>query len=124
MLLLHATFTGAKHACVTYLKSDEVLRLKLSGNIRELFNDRGDDAKYHPLVLSYKNKDSTEHSFTVKAKTRGHFRKDKTNCMYPPILLNFQSSDYAATLFQDQNKLKLVTSCRGEKYVIREYLGL
>src|SRR4051794_242607 len=68
-------------------ETDDVLTLKLSGNIKELFNDRGDDAKYHPLVLSYKNKDSTEQAFSVKAKTRGHFRKDKNNCFYPPILL-------------------------------------
>ena len=103
-------------------ETDAVLNLKLSGNIKELFNDRGDDAKYHPLVLSYTSKDSTEHAFSAKAKTRGHFRKDKNNCFYPPILLNFQNSDHASTLFQDQNKLKLVTSCRGEKYVIHEYL--
>jgi hypothetical protein len=103
-------------------ETDEVLNVTLSGDIKELFNDRGDNASYHPLVLSYKGKDSTEHALKVKAKTRGHFRKDKANCMYPPVLLNFQNSDCASTLFQDQNKLKLVTSCRGEKYVIHEYL--
>jgi hypothetical protein len=102
--------------------NDTVLQLKLSGNVRELFNDRGDDPKYYPLVLSYNDKNSSETFIPLKAKTRGHFRKDKANCIYPPILLNFQGSEKTATLFENQNKIKLVTSCRGDKYVIREYL--
>lgn len=113
---------AAQDTSATLFENADILPIRLSGNIRELFNDRGDDAQYHPLVLSYKNGDSSETSLALKAKTRGHFRKDKANCIYPPILLNFQNTDNAATLFRDQNKLKLVTSCRGEKYVIREYL--
>src|SRR5438309_1991483 len=103
-------------------QSDAVLPIKLSGNVRDLFNDRGDDAKYHPLVLSYKKNDSSNVSLTLNAQTRGHFRKELANCTIPPVLLNFEKSERAATLFEDQNKLKLVTACRGEKYVIREYL--
>jgi hypothetical protein len=103
-------------------ETDEVLNITLSGNTRDLLNDRGEKSKYYPLVLSYKNKDSSETAITIKAKTRGKFRKDRANCIYPPVLLNFQDSEKASTLFQEQNKLKLVTSCREDKYVIREYL--
>jgi hypothetical protein len=113
---------AAQRPSATLFESDAVLDLKLSGNIRALFDDRGDDSKYRNLVLSYKNSDSSETSLAIKAKTRGHFRKDKSNCTYPPVLLNFQGSEKKATLFENQQKLKLVTSCRGDKYVIREYL--
>jgi hypothetical protein len=106
----------------TLFGNDSVLAIRLSGNIHELFNDRGDNATYHPLVLSYKGADGNDVSFTLQAKTRGHFRKDKVNCIYPPVLLNFQKSERTPTIFADQNKLKLVTSCRGDKYVIHEYL--
>ena len=117
----HQQSNAQTHAAALF-ENDAVLQLKFSGNIRELFNDRGDDAKYHPLLLSYKKSDSSEALIMLKAKTRGHFRKEKSNCIYPPVLLNFQNSNCATTLFEDQNKLKLVTSCREEKYVIREYL--
>ncbi len=101
--------------------SDEVLEIKLSGNIRQLFNDRGDAPQYHPLVLNY-NKEGKDVSITLKAKTRGNFRRDKENCTYPPILLNFQSITNKGSIFEEQDKLKLVTPCRDEQYIFREYL--
>jgi hypothetical protein len=102
--------------------TDEVLNFKLSGNIRQLFNDRAKTSVYHPLVLSYIANDSSVISIPIKAKTRGHFRQSKDNCDYPPILLNFSSKDRKPSLFDKQNKLKLVTPCQGEEYIFREYL--
>jgi len=101
---------------------EEVLPFTLSGNIRDLFNDRSDKAVYHPLILTYKSGDSSEVSINLKAKTRGNFRRNSQNCSYPPILLNFPKKEAKASLFQQQDKLKLVVPCRGEEYVIREYL--
>ncbi len=103
-------------------ESEEVLQIKLSGSIRQLFNDRGDEGKYHPLVLSYKNSEGTDVSITLKAKTRGNFRRSRENCTYPPILLNFQKVTSSGSVFEDQDKLKLVTPCKDEEYVFREYL--
>lgn len=103
-------------------ESDEVLSFKLSGSIRQLFNDRGDDAVYHPLVLTYINKHQSEVTITLKAKTRGNFRRNKENCGYPPILLNFQKATNVGTIFQEQDKLKLVMPCGDQDHIIREYL--
>lgn len=103
-------------------EKDDVLIVKIAGNIRELFNDRGDRAIYHPVTLSYKINDTSAISISLKAKTRGNFRRSKENCDFPPILLNFQKEKAKLTLFENQDKLKLVTPCRGESYVIREYL--
>ncbi|MBD0284328.1 MAG: hypothetical protein M3342_09560 [Bacteroidota bacterium] len=102
--------------------SDEVLELKFSGSIRELFNDRGNTPQYRPLTLTYKEKDNSETTIHLRAKTRGHFRRDKTNCTYPPILLNFHKGASGTSLFKDQDKLKLVVPCQGENFVVREYL--
>jgi hypothetical protein len=101
--------------------SDEVLHIKLSGNIRVLMADRLDNAVYHSLVLTYKGGDSNEVSINIKAKTRGNFRRKKENCKLPPILLNF-TEESRKTLFNNQHKLKLVTPCQSDNYVIREYL--
>jgi hypothetical protein len=102
--------------------SDEVLNIKLSGSIRSLFNDRGDNAPYRPLVLTYKNADSSSVTINIRAKTRGNFRRQKSNCTYPPILLNFIKKEAKPSLFDQQDKLKLVNPCAGEEFVVREYL--
>jgi hypothetical protein len=102
--------------------SDEILNIKLSGSIRSLFNDRGDNAPYRPLVLTYTGEDSNAVSINVRAKTRGNFRRQKSNCTYPPILLNFSKKEARPSLFGQQDKLKLVTPCAGEEYIVREYL--
>lgn len=101
---------------------EEVIEITLLGSISELMKDRGSDPQYHPLTLTYKSADTDSVAVPIKVKTRGHFRKLKSNCAYPPLLLNFSSDATNNTLFENQNKLKLVTSCRDDKYVIREYL--
>jgi hypothetical protein len=61
----------------------EVLDIKLSGDLRKLFNDKNENADYHPLVLSYHGAENTEVSFPLKAKTRGHFRKTHGRLFIP-----------------------------------------
>jgi len=103
--------------------SDEILSFTLKGNIRGLLNDRGQTPTYHPITLSYKNKDSSEVNIPVKMKARGHFRKLKENCKYPPLQINFPKDvDRLSSVFRGQKKLKLVMPCVGDDYVIREWL--
>ena len=103
-------------------KSDSVLNLKLVGKLNALFNDRGDNAASHPVLLQYKGQDSTV-SIRLMVRTRGYFRRDKSMCKFPPLMLNFlKANKLKNTVFQKQNKLKLTVPCQGDDYVIREYL--
>ncbi|MFI5155693.1 MAG: hypothetical protein ACHQEM_05885 [Chitinophagales bacterium] len=103
--------------------TDEVLDLQLNGNIRAVLDDRGDNPTNHPLSLSYKSKDGQEVNIPIQAKTRGHFRKSRSNCVYPPLLLTFSKKEAAAnTLFADQDKIKLVMPCKDDNYVVKEWL--
>lgn len=103
-------------------ESDDVLEIKLKGDIRKLFSDRKEDSEYHPIVFSYEE-NNERYSINIRVKTRGHFRKMRENCTTPPLLLNFDTiPDFSNNLFVGQNKLKLVTTCVDEKYVVREYL--
>lgn len=103
-------------------ESDEVLEIKITGNIRELLNDRGENPQYHTLTFSY-TVDSIGFSFPARLKTRGHFRKDKSNCSYPPLWINFAKKDQSrSSLFYGQDKIKLVMPCVDDDYVIREWL--
>lgn len=102
--------------------SDEIMELTLRGDLKTVFKDRGDNPQYHPATLLYQA-DQIAIKIPIEIKTRGHFRKITSNCNYPPILLKFaKSSTLKSSVFKDQDKVKLVTPCRGDQYVIHEYL--
>jgi hypothetical protein len=104
-------------------ESDEVLNIILQGNITELLNDRSDDMSLHPVQLSYPGADKNNFFLQVEMKTRGHFRRLKENCMYPPLSIQFHKNDTLAnSIFREQEKLKLVMPCSTDEYVIREWL--
>ena len=101
--------------------TDDILEIRLSGDVRSLMDDRATDSKYHPLTLSYQD-GGNSYKVAVRVKTRGHFRRDRANCTYPPLMLNFSKKADLPVPFTNQDKIKLVTPCRAEKYVVQEYL--
>lgn len=104
-------------------ETDEVLSITLKGNIHGLITDRVGEPENFPVTLSIWREDSTESSIPVIARTRGHFRRMKGNCLYPPLLLQFPGNDsLSRAYFKGPVKLKLVMPCRGDMYVIHEWL--
>ena len=105
-------------------ETDEVLDIQITGNIRELMNDRGETPAYHSLNISYKGADSNTVSIAIEAKARGHFRKSLGGCSYPPLFLHFfKNEEQLSSIFKEQDKLKLVMPCSSDDYVIREWLA-
>lgn len=102
-------------------EQEEILSLKISGPIATLLKDRGENPGYHTIQLVYKDSDK-EVSVSLRARVRGNFRRLKSNCEYPPIMLNFSNEFTQGTLFEGQDKVKLVMPCQGDKYVVNEYL--
>ncbi|MBT8264250.1 MAG: hypothetical protein KJN75_02835 [Muriicola sp.] len=102
--------------------TDEVLELNLRGDLKKVFKDRGEVSQYHQATVQYgTNQDAI--TIPIRIKTRGHFRKISSNCDYPPLYLNFKKSTTPlSSVFAGQDKMKLVTPCQGDKYVIYEYL--
>jgi hypothetical protein len=103
-------------------ESEEILELTLLCDYKSVFKDRGEDPQYHKATLHYKaNQDTFD--IPLKVKTRGHFRKLSTNCKYPPLYLNFaKSTTPEISIFRGQDKIKLVTPCKGDQFVVHEYL--
>ena len=66
-----------------------------------------------------------EKAFDVRLRLRGHSRKEL--CDFPPLLLNFKTSDLKGSVLEGENKLKLVTHCKAtaafEQYLRLEYLS-
>jgi len=85
--------------------------------------DRGDDRSYHKGLLYYRSYLGDTIERKIKLKTRGNFRRDPENCKYPPIMIKFGKLKTADSIFVEQSKLKLVTQCQLENYVLLEYLA-
>lgn len=118
------TVPTQKPAATDLFGSDEVLQITLKGNLRELLNDRSDEPKNFPLVLSYTKEDNSQPELPVEVKTRGHFRRVSGNCAYPPLLIQFpKEGPHLNSIFKEQRKLKLVMPCKGDEYIIREWLA-
>lgn len=104
-------------------EQDDLLSIQLNGDFRTVFDDRGDNPINHPMTISYKGDQNQDVSIPVEVKTRGHFRKSRGNCAYPPLLITFSKKEPAAnTLFSQQDKVKLVMPCTGDQFVVKEYL--
>jgi len=124
--VLHQNDVHGQDIQSTLFESDEVVAVVLSTDFKTLFDDRGDDPKQQPALLSYTDEQGGEHSQELKVRLRGNFRKK--HCNFPPIRLNFAKKESEGTLFEGEDKLKLVTHCQDkrsdyEQYVLMEYLA-
>jgi len=75
-----------------------------------------------PGVLRYTDAGS-EVALDFTMSTRGHSRLEY--CWFPPLSLNLKKKQVEGTLFEGQNKLKIVTQCRSGKtfkrYLFQEF---
>jgi hypothetical protein len=112
----------SSHFVENLFDDDEILNIALRGSIHKLLDNRKGEAKYYPVTLTCKVQDS-EMSIPVNVKTRGHFRRDQSNCSYPPLLLTFSDTALnALSIFPKHSSLKLVMPCKGDKFVVHEWL--
>ncbi|MGD2122507.1 MAG: hypothetical protein PVJ76_12215 [Gemmatimonadota bacterium] len=107
--------------------SDSVLRFTLSADFRQLKDDRSQDSEERPAVLRISGTEGEMVEVPLKVRTRGRFRLQKNICSFPPLRLNFQESQPRGTVFDGQDKLKLVSHCHDresfEQNVLEEYLA-
>ena len=102
-------------------RSDEVVRMELRSDFSAIQKDRDQNPEYHDGQLIYYTPSNEQVRLSVKVMVRGNFRLKPENCSFPPLLVNFRKNGTANTLFENQDKLKLVTPCQSEAYVIDEY---
>ena len=107
--------------------SHDILKLTLEFNMRNVLRDRGEDPDYHPLKISWADRDSILTTVDARIKVRGNFRRKRINCRFPPLRIRFDPETVAGTVFEGQEKLKLVTHCQTkrahyEQYLLHEYL--
>lgn len=101
---------------------DSVIAFTLTTDLRTLLKDRGDKPLAHLALLTYNHTPQETVALPLTLKVRGNFRRSRSNCLFPPLLIDFPKKKAHNSLFAHQNKLKLVTHCQVDEWVIREYL--
>ena len=117
-----------RDSTVPLFASPDVLPLTLVANFRQIKRDRDDDSPERPAWIHFAGAGGTTDSLEVQLRTRGNFRLQRRNCNFPPLRVNLQRGDTRGTVFEGQDKVKLVTHCqdgrdRYEQYVLQEYLA-
>jgi hypothetical protein len=113
-------------------KSDELIYIELRADYNSILEDswkedvpegepRGGEPVYHDAVIVY-GPEGNKIELPVRVKARGNFRRDPAHCKFPPLMFNFKKKEAKNTLFDDQDKPKLVTTCQYEPEVVKEYL--
>lgn len=101
------------------------LSIVLEGPFDEIDSQRDKEAEYPPGVLRYREESGSEVALDVSYSPRGNYRLDKSTCKYAQLWLNLKKKEVKDTLFDHQDKLKLVVQCRdGDRYkelLAREY---
>lgn len=108
-------------------QAEEPLNLNLTMDIKSVFSNR-EAEESHPAEISYNDTEGNKIYIPLKICVRGNFRKDRNNCDFPPLRLNFSDTTVINTIFEGQDKIKLVTHCRSkldlyEQNVLKEYLA-
>ena len=100
-------------------QTPEPLVLELRTDLRALFRDRTEKRVEYPGTLRFSGGADTG-SVKVELRTRGIFRLKL--CPFPPIRIDLPAKKVEHTSFAGQDKLKLVTHCRGDRYSERNLL--
>ena len=102
ILIMLAAFSHANASSL--FEDDSVLEVSLSGPLSSLFEDL-DETSELPFLLRVND---AEHS--IKVRARGKSRKRV--CDFPPLRLNFSAGETTQSVFDGQDKLKLVSLCQ------------
>jgi hypothetical protein len=103
------------------------LRITLRTDIEWLIDERDDSLEVDGTV-ELMNLAGDEVALPVQVRARGEFRRDRRNCNFPPLRLDFSRDQTSGTVFEGENRLKLVTPCHDDRdeyqrYVYDEYLA-
>jgi len=108
-------------------RTHEALAVTLTADISALLDDRRESPD-RPATLTVTDAEGVRHEIGAEVRTRGQFRLDPANCTFPPLRIDVDRSDAEGTVFEDQDDLKVVASCRPgwasyEQLVRAEYLA-
>ncbi len=104
--------------------SHDIFALTLEFDLGSVLGERKGKSTYQPAVLTYTDTAGEQVRLEIQVRTRGKYRRRPATCNFPPLRLNLVTKRAKGTVFAKQDKLKLVTHCRGlyEQLVLKEHL--
>jgi hypothetical protein len=126
-LLAGAVFAQSSANRAPLFSSHDPLEITITAPFGLIMRERPLD-EYVPGTLRYRDAEGQSVEFDIGIRTRGQFRRKPEHCKFAPLRLNFKKSQTRGTLFDKQDKIKLVTHCqsrspRYEQMVVTEYLA-
>lgn len=116
-----SVFLAPQQADTTPLfASAEPLELTFVADLEAIRRDRADEPEDRPGIMILADGDTVE----VELRPRGDFRRDPANCSFPPLRLDVQRRSAEGSVFQGQDKLKMVVPCRPEQSAYEQYVLL
>ena len=118
---------GNSAAATPLFNGDEMLKVRIVAPFDVIAQERPvDEYVDGTFYLDIGNGESLE--LDVGLRTRGNYRRREDVCPFPPLRLNFKKKQVKDTLFDGQDKLKLVTHCTTDSFIyeqgiIAEYLA-
>lgn len=107
-------------------RSADALQVTITTNMRDLIRERDSlELEWFGGTFSYVDGDSSV-TVPVELRARGHFRRQRSNCDFPPLFVRGKNADLEGTQLQGNPRLKLVTPCRPgideyRQYILMEY---
>ncbi len=102
---------------------DQPIRATIRGPISAVVATPIPARTARPAMLELSVPAAEKHS--IQLSPRGLTRRQKEQCTFPPLRVEFTGKPDKASLFEGQKRLKLVTHCRNatshEQYVLLEY---
>ncbi len=106
---------------------ETILRFSLETDLDALKKDRSEESTDRPARVLIEGSMGESVEVPLQVRTRGRFRLQENICPFPPIRLNFQENHPKGTVFDGQDKLKLVTHCHDwdsfEQNLLEEFLA-
>ena len=110
-------------------RSDDLLYIELYSDFKGILDTRwyedsvkGGEAEYYEAKILY-GEEGGQVEIPLRIKARGQFRRNPKYCKFPPLMLNFKKKEVKGTLFDGQDKIKMVTFCQDQPEVIKEYVA-
>lgn len=125
LLIGSYSFAASPPADILFADS-EILELTLTGPF-SLIDEERDKAQRYDGTLSYQAADQSTVLLDVAYEVRGNWRLKKSSCGYAQLWLDLKRGQTEGTLFENQNRLKLVVQCgrreTQEQWLIKEQMA-
>lgn len=133
LLFILVLFSGASQAeeknqstKSALFSGSEPIEIVLQMDMTKVFDDKSEDPQYNEALLIQKMGDNKIRTFNIKIKARGRTRRLEDICEFPPLKINFEKKSTENTVFEGQDKIKMVTHCKEsesyQNYTNLEYL--